>query len=273
MKSCHAKNSIKLALRTGALGAAALLAACSDAAELTGPERLSAFERTVLEGTALDALMDLFWVVDGSHGGSFPRLGFAFSLSAVHAGLLGSITVDAAQEPGLFDPYCDASILEGVQNCLRLQLHEDGDYDLQVYYTLPPDLTPRMQPHITYSGEAPVSTVRYEPQPLRVWEFQTTPAGELSEVSVQFDERFTVTSPGDGAIELTVDGTMVGALAQPQQVHASLAVAGLSACAQLRIEFDGVEDGTASGEIRCGGRLWADLRFEPGEPLEVAWRD
>jgi hypothetical protein len=164
-------------------------------------------------------------------------------------------------------------VQEDVQYCLRLRLHDGDDYDFQVYYTLSPDPTPRLQPDLTYAGEGPAATVRYQPQPLRVWEFDLTPEREVVAVSVQIDEQFTVTSGTGASLSLTVAGVMEGTFDEQQELSVDLALAGLPACAELRILFHGIQHGAAGGEIRCGSRLWADLVFAPGEPLHVAWRE
>jgi hypothetical protein len=268
-------RDVKSAVRSTVAGAfiTGLLAGCGDGGDIVGPDSLSTFARSVVEEIAVDQVMDLLWVVDGTHGGTFPRLAFAFSLPGVHAGILGSATVVPTEEAGLFEPSCDTSVQEDVQYCLRLRLHEGGDYDFQVYYTLSPDPAPRLQPDLTYAGEAPAATVRYEPQPLRIWEFDLTPEREVVAVSVQIDEQFTVT-PGTGAsVSLTVAGVMEGIFDEQQELSVDLALAGLPACAELRILFHGIQHGAAGGEIRCGSRLWADLVFAPGEPLHVAWRE
>lgn len=252
---------------------AVLSAGCGDGG-VTGPEALSSFERAAVEEIAVDHVMDLLWVADGSHGGTYPHLAYAYGLPGVHGGILASITVDPSFEPGLFEPYCDASIIEGVRQCARVRRYEDGDYEIQVYYTIPPDRTPRAREEITHAGDAPVATVRHRPQPLRVWAYQVTPDGSVvSAASAQVDEGFTFTSAEGASVELGLEGVMTVDLGEPQEVHADLSLAGLPACAELGIAFDGVEHGDAGGEIRCGDRVWADLVFAAGEPLDVMWRD
>jgi hypothetical protein len=66
---------------------------------------------------------------------------------------------------------------------------------------------------------------------------------------------------------------MEGIFDEQQELSVDLALAGLPACAELRILFQGIQHSAAGGEIRCGSRRWADLVFAPGEPLHVAWRE
>lgn len=276
MRRTRYRNGVLGTAPTAAAAALALLSAggCDDGGGMTEPESLSSFEKAVIEEIAVDHVMDLFWVADGSHGGTFPQLAYAYGLPGAEAGILASVTVDPSFEPGLYAPYCQPSILDGVRQCARSERHEDGDYDFQVYYTLPPDSTPRASPELTYTGETPVATVRYEPQPLRVWAHRVTPDGSVvSGVSVQIDEAFTVTSDDGASIELDVDGTMTADLEGSEAVEVDLSVAGSPACADLRIAFDGVARDDAVGDIRCGERVLADLVFTPHEPLDVAWRE
>jgi hypothetical protein len=258
---------------TSALIVAGLQGGCDDSGPPTGPDDLSPLDRSVVEEIAVDRIMDLFWVADASHGGTLPSLGYAFSLPGVAASILGSATVDPSLEAGLFEPFCDASSVEGVQTCIRLRLYENGNYDFQVYYTTPPDSLPRLQPDLVYAGEDPLVTVRYAPQPLRVWKYLLTPEREVTTVSLQVEERFVLTVADAMPMELGMDGVLEAAFEQPQEVHADLSVTGLPTCASLRITFAGVHEGAAGGEIRCGDAVWAELLFIPGQPLGVEWRD
>lgn len=249
------------------------LVACEGGSDPVGTgELLSTFERAVVEDVALDRIMDLLWVADGSQGGALPRLAFAFALPGVDAGLLGSLTTDTSFEPGLFEPSCGPSTLEGILDCLRLRHLENGDWEVQAYYTIPPDQTPRMQPDISYAGEGGVATVRFAPQPYRAWRFRTEGQDVLT-VSADVDDRFTVTSAGGTALDAVVAGTLEAELTEPQVVRVELSVSGLPACPELVVELQGVEHGDSGGEIRCGPEVRADVELVRGEPVRVVWRD
>lgn len=256
-----------------ALLAVATGAGCGERAAPTGPEELSDLDRAAVEDVALDQVGDALWVVSGTHGGTFPRLAYAFSLPGVDAGILASVTVDPSFEPGLFEPYCSPSAVQGLQGCARARLSEDGDWAFQVYFTVPPDRTPRQRPDLEYGGPPPVVAVRYEPQPLRVWSFRATPGGEVTGASAAVDERLTLTDDEGHTLSLVVKGT-VEALVEPgQEVDLRLAIQGLSACPELRVRFAAAGPGDGGGDVRCADVVWADIGFTPGEPPEVRWRD
>lgn len=256
------------------LGGILLLTACSDDGVTgPGPEGLDSFRRAVIEEVAVDRIMDLTWVAD-SHGGQFPQLSFAYGLAGVGAGVLASVTVDSSFEPGLYAPYCTPTALDGIQWCARNRLREDGAWEIGVYFTVPPDSTPRQQPALAYKGEEPVGTVIHRPQPLRVWVFRATRAGEVSGVFARLDERLTVTSQAGTAAEFSVAGDLEADLEATEELRVDLSVGGLEACSELRVSLHAVHgDGVSDGEIRCGDRVWADITFAPGEPADVVWRD
>lgn len=258
---------------SGALLGVLGLLACEGGSDPVGTgELLSTFERAVVEEVAVDRIMDLLWVADGSHGGALPRLAFAFALPGVHAGILGSLTTDASFEPGLFEPFCGPATLEGMLDCLRLRHLESGDWEVQAYYTIPPDQTPRMQPDLSYAGEGSVATVRFAPQPYRVWRFRTGGEDVLA-VSADVDDRFSVTSAGGAALDAAVKGTLEAELTEPQEVRVELSVSGLPACPELVVALQGVGHGDSGGEVRCGAEVRADVELVPGEPVRVVWRD
>lgn len=250
-----------------------LLSGCGDGGTVTGPGGLSSLERRAIEEIALERVEDLFWVADGTHGGAFPNLAAAYSIPATPAGYLASVTVDPAFQPGVFEPTCGAAVVEGVQQCLRLVKREDGDWQLQVYFTVPPDRTPRARPELTYVGEIPVETVRYRPQPLRVWNVRMAGETEPVGVSTELAENFTLTAEEGATVDVGVLGTLEADLTGPRVVDVAFRVSGLDGCDQLQIAFHAVGDGESGGDVRCGDRVWAEFAFTPGRPLELLWTD
>lgn len=250
-----------------------LLSGCGDGSTLTGPGGLSSLERSAIEEIALERVEDLFWVAEGTHGGTFPSLGAAYSLPATPAGYLATVTVDPAFEPGVFEPTCGASVVEDVQQCLRLVKREDGDWQLQVYFTLPSDRTPRVRPELTYRGESPVGVVRYRPQPLRTWNVVMKGESEPVSVSTELAESYTLTSEADETLAISVEGKLEADVDEPRVAHAAFRVIGLDGCDRLQVEFRAVDDGESGGDVRCGDRVWAEFAFTPQQPLELLWRD
>lgn len=261
------------ARRVGVLLGILWLGGCDRGGDLVGPgTRLTSFERAVVAEVAIDHITDLFWVADGTHGGPFPRLAFAFGLPGVHAGLLGSATTDASFEPRLYDPSCSPAAVAGLLDCLRLRRLESGDWEFEAYYTIPLDQTPRVRPDVSYDGETEVTTVRFAPQPYRAWLFRTADQDVVA-VSADVDERFTVTSVGGASLDVSVTGTLESDLAEPQEVRVELFVRGAPACPELLITFHGIQHGDLGGEIRCGVDVRATVAHVPGELPRVVWRD
>lgn len=250
-----------------------VLSGCGEGGTVTGPEGLSSLERSAMEEIALERVTDLFWVGDGTHGGSFPSLAAAYSLPATPAGYLASAIVDPAFDAGVFEPTCGPSVVEDVRQCLRLVKHEDGDWELQVYFTVPPDRTPRARPELTYRGEPPVSSVRYRPQPLRIWNVRMTGESEPVSVSTELEESYALTSEKGVDVSIAVEGTLQVDLTEPRLAEAIFRVSGLDGCDRLQVEFRGVADGETGGDVRCGDRVWAEFAFTPGQPLELVWRE
>ena len=251
--------------------AIATVLGCADGDPPTGPGGLSDLERAAVEDVALDRVNDVLWVAAGTRGGTFPRLAYAFSLPGVDAGVLASITVDPSFEPGLFEPFCSPSAVQGLQECVRVRLHRDGDWDLQVYVTVPPDRAPRQRPDLEYGSSAPLVAVRYDPQPLRVWSFRATPSGDVTSASAAVEERFTLTDGEGGGLSLLVSGTAEARPAPGQDAELRLSLEGLSACQELDVRFAAAQD-DGGGDVRCGDAVWADIAFTPGEPPAVRWR-
>lgn len=239
------------------------------------PEALSSFERAVIEEVVADGVADLFWVASGTSGGMFPHLAYGYGLLGVGAGTLAAVTVDPSFEPGLFDPYCSRFTVEGVRQCARIRLRENGEYEVHVYYVSPSDSVPRLRPALAFAGENPVATVRYRPQPLRVWTFEVTSESEVMGASAPIDERLTLTSTEDTSIELEVRGSLVASLEGSREVRLGLTVGGIAACSEIHVAFEDDEEhevnGGTAGEIRCGDRLWAELTVGSGTPVAVTW--
>lgn len=261
----------------GAVLVVQLLGACAGDGGVTGPtpSDLTSFERTALEEVAVDRVTDLFWVASGTSGGSLPHLAYAFGLPGVGDGVLAAVTVDPSLDPGTFEPSCMPSTVDGVRECARIRLLQDGDYEFDVYYVHPPGETPRSDAELGYAGETPVASVLHRPQPLRVWRFALSSGNQVSGASSVIEERFTLVPEDGPALELGVEGILEASLDPPAEVRLDLTVEGIGVCSELRIDFEDAEnDGTAEGAkggIRCEGRLWAELVFAPGEPVEVIW--
>lgn len=256
----------------------ALIGGC-DEGGTTGPSpgSLTLLQRGALEEVAVDRVLDLFWVGSQTGGGTFPSLGYSYGLPGVGGGALAAITVDPSTGPGLGEAFCTPSPVGEVRQCLRVRITEGGDYDLQVYFTSPSESLPRMEPSLAFPGEEQVATVRFRPQPLRVWEFDLTPEGGVIGASATVGENFTLISEQGSSVELAVDGTMDASFGDPREVSLDLTVRGLSACSEITLGFedadrDGADD-EVKGTIRCGDRVWAEVRSSSDEPVRVVWRD
>lgn len=246
-----------------------------EVAEPNGPGALTTFERAALEELAADHVTDAHWVASGTSGGTFPRLAYAYRLPGRKGGILGLVTVDSRFPPDLFDPFCKEAEIEGLEHCLRIRKRVDGSYRLQVYFTLAPDETPRTRPELTYAGSGQVATVRFRPQPLRIWLFRFASGETPVRATAELDERFRLTATGRGSVRVSIQGALNVDLTNPRAIEAELSVGGFNGCESLRLTYESVHGQPGHGAIACGPRQWAELSSgdTPDRPVVVTWLD